>query len=405
MFTDERYHSYCDALRGERMPLAFIDLGAFDANIDTVRRNVEASRRTVRLGSKSIRCEPLMRRIFEHGGPSFRGLLTFTVAESAWLASKGHDNMIVAYPTLQPADLALLVEMARAGGRLSLMVDCPQHLQALSEAGRQAGVELCACIEIDMAYRPLGVGGLHLGLRRSPLRTPEQALALARAARELPNVRINALMGYEGHIAGVNDAVPGAGVKNGVMRFLKRRSVAELTRRRQQVVVRLRQQGVELEIVNGGGSGSLLSTLADPSISEVTVGSGFYCSALFHHFKEVQYHPAAFFAIQVVRRPAPGMLTCQGGGYVASGPGGWDRLPLPVLPVGLKYLPLEGAGEVQTPLLLPPACPELALGEPVFFQHAKAGELCERFNELLLLQDGAIVGRVPTYRGEGQAFL
>jgi D-serine deaminase-like pyridoxal phosphate-dependent protein len=41
----------------------------------------------------------------------------------------------------------------------------------------------------------------------------------------------------------------------------------------------------------------------------------------------------------------------------------------------------------------------------VFFQHAKAGELCERFNELYLLKGGEIVGQVPTYRGEGMCFL
>jgi D-serine deaminase-like pyridoxal phosphate-dependent protein len=285
------------------------------------------------------------------------------------------------------------------------MVDCLEHLQALSVSGIKAGMELRACIEVDMSYRPLGTEKVHLGLRRSPLRTPEQALALVNAAKMMPGVRITALMGYEGHIAGVNDAVPGAGLKNAGMRWLKERSIAELTRRRGQIVQALRAEGAVLEVVNGGGSGSLLSTLADPVVTEVTVGSGFYCPALFHHFRDVHYRPAAFFAIQVVRQPAAGMVTCLGGGYSASGPGGWDRLPMPVLPRGLTMLPLEGAGEVQTPLLLPPDCPELELGDPIIFQHAKAGELCERFNELLLLQEGKVVGRVPTYRGEGKAFL
>jgi D-serine deaminase-like pyridoxal phosphate-dependent protein len=54
---------------------------------------------------------------------------------------------------------------------------------------------------------------------------------------------------------------------------------------------------------------------------------------------------------------------------------------------------------------LPRDCPRLELGDPVILQHAKAGELCERFNHLLLIQGGRVVGRVPTYRGAGQAFL
>jgi D-serine deaminase-like pyridoxal phosphate-dependent protein len=119
----------------------------------------------------------------------------------------------------------------------------------------------------------------------------------------------------------------------------------------------------------------------------------------------VKYQPSAFFATQIVRLPAPGIVTCLGGGYTASGQVGPEKLPLPVLPVGLKYLPLEGAGEVQTPLAVPENSPELRLGDPVIFQHAKAGELCERFDNLLLLHNGEASERVLTYRGEGQTFL
>jgi D-serine deaminase-like pyridoxal phosphate-dependent protein len=258
---------------------------------------------------------------------------------------------------------------------------------------------------VDLSYRPLGTQAVHLGLRRSPIRTPEQALELAQQAALLKGVRIDCLMGYEGHIAGVNDDVPGQALNNFVMRTLKQMSVRELTSRRDAVVRSLREAGVGLRLVNGGGSGSLVSTLADKAVTEVTVGSGFYASRLFHHFKEVKYQPSAFFALQVVRVPKPGMITCLGGGYIASGPTDASKAPLPVMPVGMQYLPLEGAGEVQTPLQLAPGTPEISLGDPIFFQHAKAGELCERFNELYLIHAGEIVDVVKTYRGEGMNFL
>jgi D-serine deaminase-like pyridoxal phosphate-dependent protein len=265
-------------------------------------------------------------------------------------------------------------------------------------------VVLPACLEVDLAYRPLGERW-HLGLRRSPIRTPEQALRLVEQARALPGVRIDCLMGYEGHIAGTSDNLPGQAVKNAVTRWLKAASVQELTRRRGVVVQSLRQAGIELSVVNGGGSGSLVSTQKDSCVTEVTVGSGFYAPGLFQNFREVHYQPAAFFALQVVRQPKPGMIACQGGGYIASGAISATKAPRPVLPPGLQYLSLEGAGEVSTPLRLPPGCPDLQPGDPVFFQHAKAGELCERFNWLYLIQEGKIVDCVPTYRGEGQNFL
>lgn len=403
-FTNERYKTLREIFHDERLPLAFVDLDTFDANVAYAADKAKVSNKTIRLGSKSIRCEPLMKRILDHSD-AYRGFLTYTVEETKFLADKGHDDFIVAYPSVQPSDLDLLIRLTRDMKTVSVMVDSLQHLTILSAAGNEAGVTLSACLEVDLSYRPLGTDAVHLGLRRSPIRTPEQALDLAKKAGQLNGVEIDSLMGYEGHIAGVNDDVPGQALNNFVMRTLKNMSVKELTSRRGAVVRSLKEAGVELRLVNGGGSGSLVSTLADESVTEVTVGSGFYASGLFHHFKEVKYQPSAFFALQVVRVPRPGMITCQGGGYIASGPTDSSKAPLPVMPVGMKYLPLEGAGEVQTPLQLAEGTPEIALGDPVFFQHAKAGELCERFNELYLLKGGEIVDVVKTYRGEGMNFL
>lgn len=402
-FTNQRYASLRETFRGKRLPLAFVDLESFDANVDYVAGMAQQASKTIRLGSKSIRCEPLMRRILQRS-QIYQGFLTYTVEETAYLASQGHDDFIIAYPSQQPSDLRLLADLVRDGSRVSMMVDSLQHLQILHNAARERSLVFSACLEIDLAFRPLS-NILHLGLRRSPIRTPEQALEIVLSARSLDGVCIDCLMGYEGHIAGVSDATPGQRLKNTFMRVIKNASVRELTARRQAIVQALKDEGMHFRLVNGGGSGSLVSTLADQSVTEVTVGSGFYASGLFHHFAEVHYEPAAFFAVQVVRRPASGMIACQGGGYVASGPTDASKAPLPVMPPGLKYLPLEGAGEVSTPLLLPDGCPTLELGDPVFFQHAKAGELCERFNELYLVQDGAIVDCVKTYRGAGMNFL
>ena len=402
-FTNERFEELRGIFKSQRLPLAFVDLDAFDANVAYVAKIAQERSKTVRLGSKSIRCEALMRRILDRS-PVYQGFLTYTIEESVYLASKGHDDFIVAYPSVQPSDLELLAGLLKGGKQASVMVDSREHLRVLSNASQEFGVTYSACLEVDLAYRPLG-GIAHLGLRRSPIRNPQEALELAIYAKGLEGVQIDCLMGYEGHIAGVNDAVPGQAIKNFVMRTLKNASVTELTHRRGAVVSALQEAGVILRVVNGGGSGSLISTLADDSVTEVTVGSGFYAPGLFHYFAEVQYQPAAYFTLQVVRKPAHNMIACQGGGYVASGPVGADKAPLPVMPAGLKYLPLEGAGEVSTPLILPDGCPTLELGDPVFFQHAKAGELCERFNDLYLVQGGEIVDCVKTYRGDGQNFL
>jgi D-serine deaminase-like pyridoxal phosphate-dependent protein len=402
--SDRDYFYYRDLFKGRRLPLAFVDLDRFDANVDYVADTQKHSGKTIRVASKSIRCPDLIRRVFDKGGPTFKGILAFTLEEGALLADQGFDDIIVAYPTVQRSDMDLMADIAARGTRIALVVDSAAQLKCLAQAGRQSGVILDACLEIDMSYRPVG-RSIHLGVRRSPLREPDQAVRLARRAADLEGVRITAVMGYEAQIASVNDNVPGQRLKNAILRRVKQRSMAELMMRRQAVIQALEEAGCAIDVVNGGGSGSLKATAMDTTVTEVTAGSAFFAPGLFRHFHEVTFQPSAFFALQVVRRPAPHMITCLGGGYVASGEVGPNKLPWPVMPPGLTYIGMEGAGEVQTPLNLPAGIPGPDIGDPVFFQHAKAGELCERFNHLLLVKNGQIVDKVETYRGQGYAFL
>jgi len=401
---ENAYEIYKDLFKGHRFPLAFVDLDKFDRNIAYVAGTQADTGKTIRVASKSIRCLELLQRVFKKGGGVFQGILAFTMEEAGFLIDNGLDDIIVAYPSTQPSDLDIFVEKTRRGANLCQVVDCLDHLKILSAAGEKANLTLNLCLDIDMSYRPLGRLA-HLGVRRSPVHCVTQALELARAARDLGGVRIKAVMGYEAQIASMNDNYPAKGFKNKLIRLFKQQSVKELTHRRGMIVDKLKAEGLCLTVVNGGGSGSLVSTGRDDSVTEVTAGSAFFAPGLFRYFHDVYFEPAAFFALQVTRIPAPGLVTCQGGGYVGSGEVNANRLPWPVLPRGMQYLSMEGAGEVQTPLKLPGDCPQFALGDPVFFQHAKAGELCERFNQLHLVKNNKIIGTTPTYRGQGHAFL
>jgi D-serine deaminase-like pyridoxal phosphate-dependent protein len=188
-----------------------------------------------------------------------------------------------------------------------------------------------------------------------------------------------------------------------VIRALHARSGRELRERRAAAVAAVRAVA-PLEFVNGGGTGSIQRTASEPAVSEVAAGSGLFGPTLFDAYTSFTPRPAALFALPVVRRPGPGVATVLGGGYPASGAAGADRLPTPHLPAGLRLDSREGAGEVQTPVL-GRAADGLAVGDRVWFRHAKAGELCERFAALHLIDGDVIAATVPTYRGEGETIL
>lgn len=377
-------------------PFAVVDLDAFDRNAaDLLRR---AGGTPVRLASKSVRCRALIERAL---GAGLRGIMAFTLPEALWLAAHGHDDIVVAYPTVDRSALRALT--AGPCDRVTIMVDCREHLDLAADALREAGGgPIRVALDVDAGWWPLGAR-VRIGVRRSPVRTPEQAAALAREVLARPELHLDGLMSYESHIAGVGDRPPGRPLMGAAIRAMQRASGRELAARRAAVVEAVVALA-PLRFVNGGGTGSVERTAAEPAVTEVAAGSGLYGPTLFDAYTRFSPQPAALFALPVVRRPDARTATALGGGYPASGAAGADRLPAPHLPVGLRLDKQEGAGEVQTPLRGSGAA-GLRVGDTVWMRHAKAGELCERFNELHLVRGGEVVDTVPTYRGEGECFL
>jgi D-serine deaminase-like pyridoxal phosphate-dependent protein len=394
-------------------PFALVDLDAMWSNGRELLSRAQGT--PIRIASKSVRCRSLLQAMLERAwrkhparpgaqreSSGFRGLMTFTLPESLWLRGHGFDDLLLAYPS---ADRGALAELARLDSERPpiVMVDSAEQLDYIEAAVRDgSGGAIRVCIELDVGWWPLG-GRVKVGAKRSPIRTPAQAQALAREIESRPRFELAALMGYEAHIAGLGDHPLGKRMQAPLIRLMKRRSAAEIAERRAAVVAAVREVS-PVAIVNGGGTGSVHLTRREPVITEVTAGSGFFASTLFDRYSDFTLTPAAMFAMPVVRRPSGSVATLLGGGYHASGAAGPDRLPAPHLPRGLRLDPVEGAGEVQTPVL-GAAAASLRVGDRVYLRHAKAGELCERFDKLYLVSGEEIVDEVPTYRGEGRCEL
>ncbi len=392
------------ALEGASLPAVLVDLDAFDANLARHAVAAAESGVTIRFATKSIRVRALIERAL--ASPASQGLMCFSLPEAFALAVHGVDDLFVAYPTLHPDDLAVLAAFTERGTNISLAVDSAEAVTAVAAAGRSKGVSPRVVLCTDMSLR-LGGGRVHVGVRRSPLHEPADVVSLAERARDA-GLTVHGLLGYEAQVAGLGDDSPwDAGVVRLAKRALRRLSMRELSERRTSMGQALQSRGFDLAFINGGGTGSIDLTTPATGVTEVSAGSGLFKPLLFDAYTSPfvrSLEPSCFFALEAVRRPAPGIITCLGGGYVASGSAGPDKLPRPFLPRGLQLTSMEGAGEVQTPLE-GNAADDIPLSAPVIFRHAKAGEVMERFREVLLVEGDHVVDRVPTYRGEGWCFL
>ena len=377
-------------------PIAVVDLDAFDANADDLVRR--AGGKPIRVASKSLRVPALIERALAHDG--FAGVLAFTLAEALWLWESGtSDDIVVAYPSVDAAALRRLTSSPSAASAITLMVDDPAHLDAVDAARTSRDVPVRVALDLDAGLR---LGGQHIGPKRSPLFDTADVVAMARRVVDRDGFRLVGVMTYEGQVAGVQDDVPDQRTKSLLVRRLKQASMAQLEVRRREISEALAQVA-ELEFWNGGGSGSVEATAADPAVTDVAAGSGLLVPGIFDHYASFEPRPAAFFGLRVSRKPNPTMATVHGGGLIASGATGADRSPVPWAPPGLHLTGLEGAGEVQTPLTGHPAA-LLHIGDLVWFRHAKSGELFEHVRDVHLVRGESVTEVVPSYRGCDRAF-
>lgn len=396
------YDQWRHLLQSEHLPAALLDLDAVDTNLATLTGALSRTDVTLRIASKSLRHTWLLRYLLKAGGRQLCGLMTFSAMETQALAEVGFDDFLLAYPIARPREARALAETAATGKKILAMVDNVTHVKLLQEAARDADTTLGLCMDVDASLTPMGT---HIGVKRSPIRTVDAALALAQAILTEPNVELRGLMSYEAQVAGLPDHNPlNQPALDPLRRFIKGRSIPVVRARRNAIVSALRDAGHPIELVNGGGTGSIRSSSEDPVVTEVTAGSGFVTSHLFDGYDGLPLQPALFFALPIVRHPDQDHVTCFGGGYIASGAAGADRLPMIHAPAGVQPLNMEGFGEVQTPLRKGSQAPRLGVGDPIICRHAKAGELAERFGEYLLYRESEVIGREPTYRGLGWCF-
>lgn len=377
-------------------PFAWLDLDAVDKNIQTVHN--ACGEKQIRIATKSIRSVEVLRYI-QKNLANVVGLMTFTAAETIYLLEQHFDDVLLGYPVMEESAIQRLLHFVENGKTVTFMVDRPEHIHLLAKLGEEMGVRVEVCIDMNVST---DFKLLYFGTKRSSLHSLELLTSFLQVIQQHPIIEVVGAMGYEAQIAGVGNR-PANALKGRLIETMQKQAKKQVTQFRRFAIAHIKAYFPNLRFVNGGGSGSMSYTAQQKEVTEITVGSAFYAPALFDQFTHLQLAKAAGFALRVTRKPDKDIVVCHGGGYTASGAIGIDRLPVFYEPATFAYLSLEGAGEVQTPVKVKGR--QLQIGDTIYFRHAKAGELCERFQVLHSIRGDKYMGPYTTYRGDGQCFL
>lgn len=403
-----------------KAPSAWLDMDALDHNIALVNQKTQAL--NLRLATKSIRSIDVLNYIKDNS-PNYIGLMSYAADELVYLLENGFDNILCAYPTLDSSSVAQTFKYTEQGATMIWMVDRPEHVELLNEIARDHKVIVEICLDVNMS---MPLPKLYFGTKRSALMSKKDVETLLKIIKKCTNVKLTSVMGYEAQIAGLAERLPGKALLTPAIRLLKNRSKKQVSQRRGTIVAWLKKQGYALELINGGGSGSMDFTASQPEVTEITVGSAYYKPAYFDYMDSMEgFKPAAGFVLPITRQPEKGVITCHSGGFIASGAVGADKVPVVHYPDYLSILADEGFGEVQTPMTTNKKAMNsinnakskvITIGDFVWCRHAKAGELCEHFNELICyraaVESKSIFTKnqveqppmMTTYRGAGKCF-
>jgi D-serine deaminase-like pyridoxal phosphate-dependent protein len=226
-------------------PALCLDIEVVEANIKRMADYFRDSPVRLRPHSKTHKSPTLAHMQLEAGAI---GITCAKLGEAEVMVAAGVKDVLIANQIVGPSKIARLVNLA-AYSEVMVAVDDAANVADLNAAAEAKGVRLRTLIEVD------------IGMGRCGVSPGQSVLDLARVILASPGLRFEGLMGYEGHAIFTEDIDERTTKTEESLKLLT--DSAEL----------LRQEGIPVRIVSGGGTGTYFITGAYPGITELQVGS------------------------------------------------------------------------------------------------------------------------------------
>lgn len=170
-------------------PALVIDLDVMERNLHRMSDYVRERKLNLRPHTKTHKIPDLGRRQIELGAV---GLTVAKPGEAEVMLKAQPQEVLVAYPTFGRQKMARLAEVAKHT-KLIVSVDSTDVARPISEAAKNAGVEIGILTEVDV------------GLGRVGVDSGEALDQLVASIKKLPNLKWEGIAFYPGHIKSLDD--------------------------------------------------------------------------------------------------------------------------------------------------------------------------------------------------------
>ena len=265
-------------------PALVIDLDIMERNLRHAADYCKEHGLRLRPHTKTHKVPAVGRRQLDAGAA---GLTVAKVGEAEVMLGANPPDLLIAYPVIGRAKLGRLMQVA-AKTRLTVALDSIAAARQLSEAAREAHVEIAVLAEVDAGLGRVGV---------SP--GPE-LIELARGIQRLPNLNFEGIDFYPGQVR-----------DSGERGMAQIRELGELV---QCMLDDFRRAGIEVRIVSGGSTPSLFHSHEVSGVNEIRPGTYIYNDVNTVASGACTFDDcAASVLVTVVSTARPGQIIVDGG--------------------------------------------------------------------------------------------
>lgn len=265
-------------------PALWVDLDRLERNISHLAAHFKSAGVNWRPHTKGIKVPAIAHQLLNAGAI---GITCAKLGEAEVMVAAGIRDILIANQIVGSQKVTRLANL-RPHADVKVAVDSRENVAEIGAAARTKGVEIGVVIEVNT------------GMERAGTAPGQPTLDLARQIHDTEGVRFMGLMTWEGHALEASDPA------------IKRQHIEKSINLVAETAQLCRNDGLPVEIVSAGGSGTYAITPFLPGVTEIEAGGAIFCDQTYQGWG-VELEPALFVKCTVTSRPAPTRIICDGG--------------------------------------------------------------------------------------------